>query len=221
MDREIYDNYDIYGAYASEAIKYLLDDHAVYEASSEAKFSDEDEDEDDYEPDEDEIREECEEQDRFTWEAEKERLDDFFNDGSAWLLSSFGKDGAPDGSFIFNTFDEMFDKAVADCEYYRIGEKDGDFYVKCSHHDGTDLYVIRKLTEAGKNLYDDWNYGDFGADLSERGIHQILFTNSRYSEFPNYCNKVYGEISESEQEIAKEVELEKEETRKKKHSRGR
>lgn len=207
MDRLIFDNYDVWEDYSEDAIADLR----------------ELEGDENYVPSDNAIWEQCDFRSSVAWDAEHDSLNRFFDEDNAkWILvGELGRwDGTHDAGFIFSTFDEMFDKATKDCDYFRLGEEDGQFYLKCSHHDGTNLFYIRKLTDEGERLYDEWDYGDFGGDLSERKIHNKIFNDDRYSVFPNYCSQVYGEIKEQEAE-KEPAEPEKEQEHKKKRSRGR
>lgn len=43
----------------------------------------------------------------------------------------------------------MFYKAMTDCDYFRIYDENGHMYLTCSHHDGTNHFEIKIVTEKG------------------------------------------------------------------------
>jgi len=171
LTRTIYDNYDLWDQY-SEFAKETLSEYEE-------------------EPSEDSIWNVINDEDSTNWECEKERLEEFFNDGSTWILR--GTNGRWNGTFeagtIFTDFMDMYREAMTDCDYVHLYDENGHFYMQCSHHDGTNYYEIRKLTDKGieylKNWEENWN-----DKRSERYIYDQIM--KRYSTFPNFAHKVYG-----------------------------
>ena len=64
-----------------------------------------------------------------------------------------------------------------------VSKKDG-LEISAYHHDGTNHYVLRQLTKAGKSFYDRWQSGDIA--LSSRECHRKLFQTPRYSKKINF-----------------------------------
>lgn len=124
------------------------------------------------------------------WDNEKLQLIEFFT-GGHWILQ--GKTelwtGRHKGGYIFTEFMDMFYKATQDCEYINIYDINGHFFIKCSHHDGTNFYEIKKLTESGINYFNNWS-GNYDDKRTEEYIHEKIM--SRYSILPNYMYNVYG-----------------------------
>lgn len=130
--------------------------------------------------------------DKNDWEIEKERLEEFFlENGERWLLiGSVGRwDGVYPAGTVFETFDEFFYKATADCDYIHFYDENGHLYLRCSHHDGTCHYEIRKITEQGIKFLERWeeNWDD---KRSESYIHTQIM--KRYSRLPQFARKIYG-----------------------------
>lgn len=100
--RTIYDNYDLWDQY-SEFAKETL---AEYEE----------------EPSEDSIWNVINDENSTNWEYEKERLEEFFDDGSTWILR--GTNGRWNGTFeagtIFTDFMDMYREATTDCDYVHL-----------------------------------------------------------------------------------------------------
>ena len=80
---------------------------------------------------------------------------------------------------------DAFSKCLED--YNRIYMYNKQLHVEATHHDGTNNFVIKKLTERGENYLEEhgWEYDD--AEMNRR-----LFTNSHYSHHIDYFSKLYG-----------------------------
>lgn len=179
-ERIIYNNYDIWEDY-HECVEELLREIDP-----------------DNEPTEDDIWAQCYAEDETTWEIEHERLTDFF-DGDPdveWIL--VGKcglwHGTYDGGFVFKTFRDMMSKVGRDCEYFKFWDKNGHFFGKCSHHDGTHIFEIKKMTKEGTRLAKNWESTYYDKDkryaYSEKELHKKIF--EKYSRLPNYAATVFG-----------------------------
>lgn len=122
------------------------------------------------------------------WEDAEYELKKFFNNGNAWLLTGTLSlwDGNHRGGFIFSTFDE-FVRCLNDCEYIKIVDDDGHLHVQCSHHDGTNYFEIKELTECGGDWYEANQY-----DYSDRELHDILWESNMYTKIPHFAERVYG-----------------------------
>lgn len=88
----------------------------------------------------------------------KDDLERFFNGESTWILQ--GTCGCWNGNhkvgMIFEDFEEMLNKAAKDCDYIHLYDKNGHLYLKCSHHDGTNYYEIKKVTDRGVEYLANW-----------------------------------------------------------------
>lgn len=169
--RTIYNNYDLWEQYQEFAKETLSE----YEE----------------EPSEDSIWNVINDEDSVNWECEKERLEEFFDDGSTWILC--GTNGRWNGTFeagtIFTDFMDMYREAMTDCDYVHLYDENGHFYMQCSHHDGTNYYEIKKLTDKGIKYLENWeeNWDD---KRSERYVHDQIM--KKYSTLPHFAHKVYG-----------------------------
>lgn len=172
--RIIYDNYDLWNDYADDAREYLIDEGFVEKGD---------------EPNENDIWSEIYEIDRITWDEEKPQLEEFFN-GNDWILMGYSElwYGKRRAGTVFSDFNKMLDTALKDCDYLSIYDENGHLYLKCSHHDGTNLYEIKQMTNKGKEYLERWEYS-FDKRTEEQCHEQIW---KRYSRLPNFANKVYG-----------------------------
>lgn len=80
-------------------------------------------------------------------------------------------------------------EAVLKCleDYNKIYMHNKQLYVEAVHHDGTNKFVIKKLTERGENYLEEhrWEYDD--GEMNRR-----LFTDSHYSHHIDHFSKLYG-----------------------------
>lgn len=169
--RTIYNNYDLWEDYEKD-VREILSENGNFKPSDK------------------EIWEEIYFQDEINWEYEKENLDDFFKD-KTWII--FGTvqrwNGMYPGGIIFTDFWKAWDKATVDCEYFHLYDVNGHFYIKCSHHDGTNLFEIKQLTEKGERYYENWEY-KWNDSRSEKYVHKQII--EKYSTLPYYAHKVFG-----------------------------
>lgn len=169
-ERIIYNNYDLDEMY-EDCKQFLID------AGNE-------------EPTEEEIWNEIYFTDSINWENEFEQLKDFFDNGTYIIFGSVGRwNGVYSGGEIFTDFEKAFYDAVKDCNYIKLYDENGHFYIHCSHHDGSCSYEIKKLTDKGIEYYNNWEY-DWDDKRTEEYIHNKLI--ERYSTLPRYAEKVFG-----------------------------
>lgn len=174
--RTIYSNYDLWENYPDDYIKDCLKENG-YE--------------------EDDITEEAMNRERYfydemDWQDAKCSLEEFFSkNGDSWI--AVGKVGLWHGVYpagtVFEEFDKFFYEAVKDCDYWHLYDENGHLYLRCSHHDGTNLFEIRRITDQGIKFLERWedNWDD---KRSEQYIHTQIM--KRYSRLPQFAKKVYG-----------------------------
>lgn len=169
--RTIYNNYNLWDDYEEFARENLADNGNEN-------------------PSNDEIWEEIYLQDSFNWDDEKERLENFFAEGT-WILRGINEFwyGRKEAGIIFTDFMDMFNKATTDCDYVHIYDENGHLFLKCSHHDGTNFYEIKKVTDKGIDYIDRWkdNWND---KRTEEYIHDRVM--EKYSTLPHFAHTVYG-----------------------------
>lgn len=140
--RTIYDNYNLWEIYPDEEVKEMLLENGYEEDEItdgkmwDARYSLSD----------------------FDWDNAKYELEKFFKNGNKWMI--FGSVGRWDRIYragtIFDTFDDFFYKAAADCDYIRFYDENGHLYLTCSHHDGTCHYEIKEVTDKGIQYLENW-----------------------------------------------------------------
>ena len=125
---------------------------------------------------------------RMYWDDISCELKHFFDKGNAWLLTgSIGRwDGNYRGGFIFNTFEE-FCKCFEDCAYIEIVDNKGHLEIKCSHHDGTNFYEVKRVSDFGCEWYDNHSW-----DMYEEELHTKMWNNNFMTSLPHFARDVYG-----------------------------
>ena len=119
-------------------------------------------------------------------------LKSFFDDKTVMLTGTVGRWDGNHAGFDIGDFDDLFSKYTEDCEYFDIYDDNGALYIRCSHHDGANLFQVLTLTHKGSRAFEDWqDYTGKYADCSDRDIHKILL-NRRFSQSPQVAKKVFG-----------------------------
>lgn len=174
-ERIIYNSYDLWEDYAEDCREFLAE---VYE---------------DDEITDDMIWDKICAYDSIDWDDEHERLKEFFTGHGYFMIrGTVGRwDGSHAAGHIFNDFDEMFYEATRDCAYVKMWDEDGHFYLKCSHHDGTNLFEIKRITDKAYQFADNWSY-NWDDKRTEAEIHDIIWDSNFLSSLPHYAHKVYG-----------------------------
>lgn len=164
--KTIFTNYN-YDEYMEDAEEKLLNQMEEYEEEGE--------------PSEDEIYEEA------AWLCEDDwcyyvrpGLENYFSSNPCIVTGSVGLwDGRHRGGLVIQDIRD-FDRLITDCDYVElIKDDDGHLNMRASHHDGTNYYEIKRLTDAGYEYYCENNY-----ILSREELCETLFNNEMYSELP-------------------------------------
>lgn len=80
-------------------------------------------------------------------------------------------------------------EAIQKCleTYNRIYMHSKKLYVEAVHHDGTNNFIIKKLTKKGEEYYDNHEW-----DITDSEMNQRLFQDSHYSHHIDHFSKLYG-----------------------------
>lgn len=169
-ERIIYDNYDVSAMY-DEARAFLLEDHTEEEITDSM------------------VWDEVYFQDSINWDDEHAQLKEFFTGhGYFLLMGSVGRwNGRYEAGYVFDDFDDMFYKAIKDCDYWKIWDENGHFYLKCSHHDGTNFFEIKRITYKAVDFLENWEN-----DKDEAEKHNIIWNSNFLSSLPHYAHTVFG-----------------------------
>lgn len=91
---------------------------------------------------------------------------------------------AQNGKFIFSIDDLLC--CINHLDYLRIYDRNGHLYIHGSHHDGSDDYELKCLTNKGCELAEKTGYAH------DRHLHETIINNNFYSSLPRYAKRVYG-----------------------------
>lgn len=173
-ERIIYNNYDLWEQYAEDARATLELDYDPEEITEAM------------------IWDEIYQLDYMNWEADKERLTAFFENRACILCGCVGRwNGNFSAGTVFYDFMKMFYTAAKDCDYWKIWDENGHFYMKCSHHDGTNIFEIKEITDKGISLLGNWEY-NYDDPRTEEEIHSTIFNNNFYSRLLHFAHTVFG-----------------------------
>ena len=131
--------------------------------------------------------------DEMWYEDAMTEIKGFFDPMKNYIL--FGSVGRWNGNFrggeVFSgeNFEKVYREAITDCDYIEWTDDNGHLYLKCSHHDGTNHFEIREVTERGEEYFDRWNY-NWSDKRSEEYVHNQII--NKYSRLPRFAEKVYG-----------------------------
>ena len=122
------------------------------------------------------------------WDEAKYELTKFFEGKTVGFFGSLGLwDGVHKGGMI-GEFWNVYYKAIKHCDYIKIYDENGHLYLTCSHHDGTNHFEIKVLTDKGVQYNKNWEYSN--DKRTKYDCHTQIF--NRYSVLPRYAQTVYA-----------------------------
>lgn len=192
--RIIYDNYDLWKKYPDNELK---------EMAVECGWIDEEEKD---EVTDNQLIDWRYHEDKVDWECEKERIDEFFKGKTVGFFGDVGLWHGVYKAGKVGEFWKLFYDAIKDCDYIRIYDENGHLYLTCSHHDGTNHFEIKEVSNKGTEYLERWEY-NWGDKRSERDVHTQIFR--RYSKLPRYAEKVFGCKAREFEESTKEKLIDK------------
>lgn len=122
-----------------------------------------------------------------TWINAKCEMKGFFNNGVFLLTGTAGTwRGQLRGGFIAHNYDEL-SKAWSASWYHttHIYDENGMFCIDIAHHDGTNHWEVKQLTQKGIDYLSRHEYDD------EETLHDKLWQ-SPYSKLCRFAKTVYG-----------------------------
>lgn len=127
------------------------------------------------------------------WAEEQHNIEEYLSGKSLLVCGSVGR---WDGRFAAGkivTGGKLWD-CLDDCGYWEIWDEGGHLHIRGSHHDGTNSFEVKVLTEKGVEMWDKWCYDECPRwnNLPEREVHRKLWENSKYSHIPHFAKNVYG-----------------------------
>lgn len=168
----LFDNYDVSARY-EDARRLLRDEYPGREITEE------------------EIWERVSEEEGWAW---KDMMDELEGKFASFVIvaGSVGRwSGTASGVAVYDSCDMpawaqgsllryILCELGKDCEYFRVSVAGGSVHIQCTHHDGTNWFELRNLSERGYNAWADWYDNVRFTDLSEKEMCDKLFRSRRY-----------------------------------------
>lgn len=142
-------------------------------------------------PSDDQIWQEWYNQNERDWDDIEGELKYHNERGSYLIIASLGLwNGRFDGGKII---DGYLTEAIKACfeDFNRVYWQDKNLKVSAVHHDGTNYFIIKKLTDKGIKFYNNHYY-----DYDDRILHQKLFKDAHYSHSVDFFAKLYGWVKD-------------------------
>ena len=142
-------------------------------------------------PSDDEIWQEWYDQNERDWDDIEWEVECHDERGSYLIIASLGLwNGRFDGGKII---DGYLTEAIRACfeDYNKVYWQDKNLKVEATHHDGTNYFIIKKLTDRGIEFYNNHEW-----DMDDRTLHQKLFRDAHYSHSVDFFAKLYGWVKD-------------------------
>ena len=93
--------------------------------------------------------------------------------------------GEIEGGTFIRSFNDFL-SCIEHLEYIRFYDVNGHFYIHGSHHDGSDDYELKMLTNKG------YEYAESKSFDCDKWVHKAIKYCNFYSALPYFAKKVYG-----------------------------
>ena len=125
-------------------------------------------------------------EDDLDWQYVKDELSSMFQTHCYLLTGYCGtwRGNLDGGKFIHSINDLM--NAISHLDDIRITDHNGHFIIEGSHHDGSDRYELKRLTNKGYLLADRYYFA------RDRELHNTIMKNNFYSALPRFGKVIYG-----------------------------
>lgn len=125
-------------------------------------------------------------QDRAAWDDVKAELQILLDKNVYLLTGTCGRwYGPSQGGKFIRSLDDLFN-CIDHLDYIRIFDRDGHLHIHGSHHDGSDDYELKRLTNKG------YEYADRNFFAHDRHLHDTIMNCNFYSALPRYAQRIYG-----------------------------
>ena len=107
--------------------------------------------------------------------------------GSYLIVGTLGlwRGTFPGGTIVDGYLHEAIQKCFED--YNRVYMKNRNLCVSAIHHDGTNSFIIKKLTDRGIDYFNKHCW-----DMTDEELHQRLFNDSHYTHSVRFFADLYG-----------------------------
>ena len=132
------------------------------------------------------VFEEMSEQDDIAWQDFQYELKKAMEGKHFILTGTCGRwDGRKSGGTFVNSISELL-RHFEHLEYIKFYDLEGHFFIEGSHHDGDDLYELKRLTDKGYKYADKCNFA------RDRQLHDKLCNCHFFTALPRFGKLIYG-----------------------------
>ena len=132
------------------------------------------------------IYEEIGEQNSINWYDFLTELKKALKDGYYLLTGKVGRwNGTFDGGKFITTVNELL-SSISHLDYITITDENGHLKIEGSHHDGSDSYELKKLTNKGIE------YAERHGFARDRSLHKTIMENNLFSKLPRLAKQING-----------------------------
>ena len=187
MKHIIYSNYDLSDRY-EETKQLIIEDYP--ELCNEVEYAD---GTIIMEPSDEKVWDFIYDDDDIIWRETFAEVKKFFEGRQVIMFGSIGRWDGTFGGGEIGDFEDLFYDLIEDCDYIELSDEDGHFYIRCSHHDGSNSMEVKILSQKGYDFADNWKADwDDKYNFPERELHRRLATNNFLSSLPHYWKKVWA-----------------------------
>lgn len=116
------------------------------------------------------------------WMDLKNRLERVFKDGHYLITGYCGRwNGRYDGGKFINSFDDLM-TCIRHLDGITVTDLNGHLYIDGYHHDGSDHYELKKLTNQG------YTYANNHYFANDRKLHNTIMNNNFFSCLPKLAS---------------------------------
>ena len=126
------------------------------------------------------------------WNTERRMLLDFFRklpcEGQVIMQGTVGRWNGTFPAGKTGILDLLLSELMECADDVEIYDENGHLFIRTTHHDGSNLFEVKALTDAGLNAVEAFTEGRgrwYG--LSEKDFHDKLMNSSRYTHLPKYA----------------------------------
>ena len=125
-------------------------------------------------------------EEEFAWDDFKREINECMQDATYLLCGTVGRwNGRAEGGCFVETVEDIVRGFGCDCDYFKFYEQNGHFYVKCSHHDGTNFAEMKRVSDKGMEYYRNNEY-----DKDDEELHDTMWNSNFMTGLPHFGKKL-------------------------------
>ena len=122
------------------------------------------------------------------WDDFKADMEYVLKTDTFLLTGTCGRwDGPAEGGKFILKFEDLAD-CIRHLDRIKVYDENGHFFISGYHHDGSDHYELRRLTNKG------FEFADKNYFAHDRALHTTIMTNNLFSGLPRLAERLYGVV---------------------------